>query len=153
MRTLATVVTLLAASTAGAVPVKIYKEASATAISAVAINSTAYTGWISVPTSRSVAFLIDYTYSAATAVTMSCEVGDDGSATNGAGNDVQILETPVGGTMTSRPAVWSQPIAAASEDWVWTVTNLPADYVNCWFDGTGADGSDVVTVAHRRITP
>ena len=138
---------------AAAEPVKMYKEASATAISGLALTSTRYTGWISVPTSRSIAFLVDYTYGAATSVSMSCEVEDDATTANGGGNDIQSLTTPVNGVMTSTVASWKQPISAADEDWVWLVTNLPADYVNCWFTASGANGSDVVTVKHRRITP
>lgn len=139
--------------TAMAAPIKMFKESrKATSLSATAINATAYTGWIRTNIFKSIALEINYTYSAATAVTMSCETSDDGSLANGAGFDIHVIESPVGGTMTTRPAVWSNPVAA-SEKWTWTIDNLPQDYINCWFDGTSADGSDTVTVVARRITP
>lgn len=153
MRVLAILGLLLAAGAAQAVPVKMYKEqAPATPpINGLAINSTRYTGWIGVPTSRSIAFVIDFTHSAATAVTMSCETQDDASTANGSGHDIHILSSS-GATSTSAPHVWSNAVSG-DESWTWTLANLPESYVNCWFDGTSADGSDTIIVSHRRITP
>lgn len=131
----------------------VWKEQAATVISAAAINSTQYTGWIEVEDDRSIAFEIAYTYSAATAVTMSCETADDGTTTNGAGFDLHVLQdSATAGTSDSYPHVWSNAVSA-DEKWTWTVWGLPHQYINCWFDGTSADGSDVVTVKHRRISP
>ncbi len=149
---LAVVAVLGASAYAG--PLYVLKEAwKASSLSATAIDSTAYTGWMQTEQYRSMALEINFTRSAATNVTMSCETSDDATTTNGAGFDLHILsDTATVGTSESDPHVW-RFTTSASAKWTWTVANLPHNYLNCWFDGASADGSDKVTVRYRRITP
>jgi hypothetical protein len=135
-------------------PVPITRTAlSSAVINGLAINSTRYTDFLPVSDKRSITFEIAYTYSAASAVTMSCETSDTQSTTDGAGFDLHILEdSATSGTSNSLPHVWSNAVAG-DESWTWTLTNLPHDYVNCWFDGTSADGSDTVIVKWKAATP
>src|SRR3990167_7431738 len=140
---------------AGAATVQMYKSAlAATSIAATAINSIAWTGWIPVPDSRSVALEIGYTYSAGTAVTMRCETSDVSTTANDSGYDLHILsDSATAGPSTSVTHTWSNAISAASEKWTWTVRNLPEEWINCGFTATTGDASDVATVKYKAVTP
>ena len=125
----------------------------AAVINDLAINASRWTGWILVIDKRSVTLEINYTWSAATAVTMRCETTDDASVANDSGWDLQIIEdSATSGTSNSFIHTWSNAVSA-SEKWSWSVSNLPHDYLNCKFDGTAADGSDKVTVKYKGISP
>lgn len=144
----------VSASPALADYVRIEKSAlSAALINGLAINSSRWTGWRPVDEQRSLVLEIAYTYSAATAVTMRCETSDDASTANDSGFDLHILsDSATAGTSDSVTHTWSNAVSA-SENWTWTVANLPHNYVNCVFDGTSADGSDTVVVKSRGVSP
>lgn len=146
--------TVIAAAVAGAQTVKMWKQSlQAAVINDLAINASRWTGWILVIDKRSVTLEINYTWSAATAVTMRCETTDDASVANDSGWDLQIIEdSATSGTSNSFIHTWSNAVSA-SEKWSWSVSNLPHDYLNCKFDGTAADGSDKVTVKYKGISP
>lgn len=145
---------LLLATVADAEYISMKKTiAKATSLSATAINSAAYTGWVQVQESRSVVMEVTYTNSAATAVTMTCETSDSASTANGAGFELhELLNSGTAGTSDSYSHTWSNAVAG-DESWTWTVANLPHNYINCAFLGTGADGSDVVTVKTKTVSP
>ena len=144
----------LFAGTARADYVSIKKASlSSAVIDDLAINSARWTGWRAVDEDRSIAIEINYTWSAATAVTMRCETTDDASTANDSGFDLHILsDSATAGTSDSVTHTWSNAVSA-SEKWTWTVSNLPHNYINCVFNGTSADGSDKVTVKTRGVTP
>jgi hypothetical protein len=122
-----------------------------TKIDDTAINSAAYTGWIRAANVNAVAFDIDYTNSAGTAVTMTCQTSDVSTTANGSGRDLHVLSIS-SGTATSTPITWSNAVAG-NENWTWTVDNVPAPLLNCAFTATGGDGNDKVTVLARGISP
>lgn len=134
--------------------INIRKETlSAARINDLAINSARWTGWVSVPERRSIVIEVSYTWSAASAVTMRCETSDDNTTANDSGFDLPILsDSATAGTSDSYAHTWSNPVSA-SEKWSWTVSNLPHLYVNCVFNGTGADADDKVTVKTRGVSP
>lgn len=122
-----------------------------TVISAAAINSATYTGWINVVEANSIAFDIDYTNSAGTAVTMTCQTSRVNTTANGSGRDLHVLDIS-SGTATSTPITWSNAVSG-NESWTWTVANVPASLLNCAFTAAGGDGDDVATVFVRGISP
>lgn len=154
LRALIVVLALLIPSVASPQSVRMLKEdLSSAVINDLAINAARWTGWISVPYHRSVTLEVNYTWSAASAVTMRCETSDDTDTANDSGFDLHILsDSATAGTSNSNTHTWSNAVTA-SEKWTWTAANLPHNFINCVFNGTGADGSDKVTVKHKRITP
>ena len=144
---------LLASSCYGGSYLNIQKETTATRMSAVAINSAAYTGWIPVPERRSVVLEINYTRSSGTAVTMTCQTSDSAATANGSGFDIHIITdgTPVG-TSVSTPHTWSYT-TSSSKKWTWTITNLPHDYINCALTATAGGAGDTVVVKSRGVSP
>ncbi|HJW75358.1 MAG TPA: hypothetical protein VJ787_06765 [Thermoleophilia bacterium] len=134
--------------------IQMSKGTLTTVISALAINTTRWTGWIEVAARRSVAFEINYTYSAATAVTMRCETSETAATANDAGYDLQMLsDSATAGTMNSATLIYSKTVSASGK-WTWTVSNLPHSYINCAFVGTGApDANDKATIQYKAITP
>ncbi len=147
-------VVLVACASAVAGYVTMQKDTMSSAkIDDLAINSARWTGWIEVQERRSLVVEVSYTYSAASAVTMRCETSDDASTANDSGFDLHILsDSGTAGTSSSVTHTWENSVSA-SEKWSWTVSNLPHNYVNCVFNGTGADASDKVTVKTRGVTP
>lgn len=140
-------------ATAFAGYVSMQKTTWKTAISAKAIDTTKYTGWLLVSKERSLALEIDYTNNAGTAVAMKCETHDSAATANGAGAELHIIEdSATSGTSNSIQHTWSNAVAG-NELWTWTVDNLPHDLINCEFLGTGADANDKVTVRWRAISP
>lgn len=126
---------------------------SSARIDDLAISAARWTGWVEVQERRSLVLEIDYTWSAASAVTMRCETSDSAATANDSGFDLHILsDSATAGTSSSVTHTWSNAVSA-SEKWSWTVSNLPHNYVNCVFNGTSADGSDKVTVKTRGVTP
>lgn len=147
------VLAALAPAAAGAVTIEVKKQALITQFTAGAISTIRWTGWIEVSEWPSLAFQIDYTWSAGTAVTMRCETSDDPTIANDAGFDLHlVVESATPGTLDSYGLVLSNPVSAA-EKWTWTVSNLPHGYINCGLTATGGDGSDVATVKRKRISP
>lgn len=139
----------------GPTPVKTYREPlSAVLIDGLAIDSTRYTGWIDVDDDACVSLEIAYTNSAAEAVTVSCETHDSASTANGSGFDLPKMEdSSTAGTIDVYvPGIWSNAVSG-NESWTFTVCRLPHRWINCYFDGTGADPSDVITVRHVRQSP
>lgn len=126
-------------------------------ISSLAINTTQWTGWVQVDTQRSVTFDIDYVRGAgaASAVTLRCQTwGTVGAQpANGSGRDLHVLTgTDATGLTTSVPLTLSNAVAG-DESWTWTITNIPAPFINCGFAGTGANANDRLTVFERGLTP
>jgi hypothetical protein len=120
---------------------------------ATAINSAVWTGWIPVPSSRSLVLEVTYVQNAGTAVVMACETHNDASTTAGSGFELHVLsDSATTGTSTSTSHTWSNAVSG-NELWTWTVANLPHDYVNCSFTATSGDGSDTAVVRWRRVHP
>lgn len=126
-------------------------------ITNVSINADRWTGWVNVDSMRSVSFDIDYVRGAgaATAVTLRCETWGTAGAlpANDAGRDLHVMvSTSAAGVTTSEADSVSNGVAA-DESWTWTVTNLPAPFINCAFRGTGANANDRLTVFERGLVP
>jgi hypothetical protein len=123
-------------------------------IDGLGLDSNRWTGWISVSNVRSVAFDIDFTdaNSSVTAVTMVCETSRLSSTANDAGRDLHTVSVSAG-TITSSVAQWTYT-TAGSKAWTWTVSNVPAPWLNCEFAATGTPAAaDVITVYARGISP
>lgn len=148
---------------AGAVatgPLYIFKDDASsgfgTVIDGEGLDSAQWTGWIPAHKYRSIAF--DFTFTDAndsvTAVTMVCETEADGTTANDSGKELHILyDSATQGTSDSLQHTWSNA-TTNGEEWTWTVSNLPAPYLNCKIDATGTPAAaDVVTVVARGITP
>ena len=154
MRKIFVLIVSLLPSMALADNILMYKSTLTTDISAATCAATRYTGWLQVPTSRSVALQILYNSDGtpgASAVTMTCQTSDDSSVANGAGYDVHILsDSGTVGTSTSTVHTWSNAVSD-DENWTWTVANLPENFVNCAF--SCGDVNDLLTVKDKRISP
>lgn len=146
-----------------------------TKIDALALTATRWTvgdttsgrAWINVSGWRGVAFDIDFTdaNSSCTAVKMVCETDRVKTGAADSGKDIHIIDC-TGGVCDSTPLTWCYGTDAAcsapggpnaapgSKEWTWTVTNIPAPYLNCAFSATGTPAAaDVITVFARGISP
>ena len=97
---------LLTPSLALAVDVQVSKSTLTTAIDAATCAATRYTGWLQVPTSRSISFEIFFDGDAApatTAVVMQCFASNVSTGANGTGAILQLIsDSATLGTETSR---------------------------------------------------
>lgn len=118
---------------------------SSAAFTDLAINVAKTTDPIFVQGWRFVTFQLDYTNSAASAVTMACSKAATSSGTY---RPIQVL-TVAGSTLNSDAAIWSQAVSG-DEDWPWTVTFFGAYYLKCTFTATGGDASDTLTITATR---
>jgi len=149
--------------------VEITKKLNTTAkISAAAMTSARWTGWIDVANRRSVAFQVNFTdaNSSCTAVTMVCETSQVSTTTADSGADLHVLVCGDGGVCVSTPMTLCYGTDAAcgitgggnaapgSKVWTWTVSNIPDQYINCKFTASGTPAAaDVLTVYETRINP
>jgi len=155
----ATVAAVSLGSVVVATPVEYVRDESAaqdrgTKISGLGLDSARWTGWINTSNMRSIAFDIDFTdaNSSVTAVTMVCETSRSSATANDAGRDIHTVSIS-SGTITSSVATWTYT-TGGSKAWTWTVSNIPAGWLNCEFDATGTPAAaDVITVYARGISP
>lgn len=123
-----------------------------TVLSAVALNASAGTrtftitnglnkgmGWLSLQ--------VQYTYSAATTVTLTCQGSIDQSS-NLANFE---LCADSSGVCTSSDRSFSRATAGASAKWLWLVDVRGADDVSCVLGGANAGAGDLVTVKAKLI--
>jgi hypothetical protein len=103
-------------------------------ITGLGINATRTTSWIAINNSRSIAWDVDYVFSAATAVNMTCQTCQ--TVTAGACNagdgpfDMHVIvSTSAAGLVTTAPATWTYA-AGANKSWRWTVSNMYAPFVS-----------------------
>lgn len=116
---------------------------SGTTISATPLNVTVTTDGIKTKGYRWVQWTLQYTYGAATAVTMQCQQSED----NTTWAYIPALEFATFPTASSATMVWSEAVSA-SGNWVWTVPNHGV-YMRCIFNGTSASSSDKLTPKAR----
>jgi hypothetical protein len=81
---------------------------------------------------------VDFNYSAATAVTMQCEVSLDGGTTWALLQDCSVSS----GTCTSSNATWSKATGSANVDFFWRIDALSAPRLRCTISCTGGGASD-----------
>lgn len=114
------------------------------AFTAVAINTAAVTDAVKVKGYRYIKWQLNYTYNAATAVTMTCQNSENGTTWS----DIHVLQYAAFPVATSQPQVWSYA-AGANKIWDWMVA-VRGVYMRCSFVGTGSPtASDVLTVTAR----
>ncbi len=114
------------------------------AFTSLALNAAKVTDAIKVKGYRFVKFTLNYTFAAATAVTMSCQESEDSSIWS----DIHVLQYTAYPTATSSPQVWSYA-AGASKIWGWTVP-VRTVFLRCSFAGTGSPtASDTLTLSAR----
>lgn len=160
MRILIALALVLCANSARAETIEYKRDENAafgrgTKISGLALTAARWTGWISIGSERSIALDIDFTDadSSVTSVTMVCETSRSGTTTADGGRDLHTVSIAADGTATSVPITWSYA-SAGSKAWTWTVSNVPAPWLNCKFTGNGVPGAgDVITVYARAISP
>lgn len=124
-------------------------------VSNLSCNVDRWTGWVAVDSQRSVAFDVDYVRGAgaATAVTMRCETSRSSTTPNDSGRDLHVIvSTDAAGVSTTITSTWSTAVSADAS-WTWTVTNIPAPFINCLFRCTAANASDRMTAFERGIVP
>lgn len=122
-----------------------------TLLSAVACNASAANRTLSLsnPDGYGVAILqFDFTYNAATAITLTCNVSLDGGTTYAPLQSCAVSS----GVCTSTDASWSKAVSA-NDDWAWRIDFLSAPNVQCTVACTGGGASDTVTVYGRLTTP
>lgn len=119
-----------------------------------------WTGWILVSTMRSIALDVDFVDASASAASldMRCETSRVNTTPYDSGRDLGVLVSTVNGVTTSVPSSWSQKNAAlgppGTSGWTWSVTNIPAPWINCLFTcGAGGAADDNITVFVRGIVP
>ena len=83
---------------------------------------------------------LEYTYNAATDVSMYVEYSIDGGSTWFRGQDISVSS----GTGTSSDASWVKSVSA-DDDWIWTLNLDAAGHARLVFDATGATASDLLT--------
>lgn len=116
---------------------------SGTTITAAPLNVAVTTDWIKVKGYRWVQWTLQYTWAAASAVTMTCQQSEDAVVAAA----IPALEFATFPTATSATMVWSEAVSATG-NWVWTVPNHGV-YMRCTFNGTGASSSDKLTPKAR----
>lgn len=136
-------------------------DTGGTRIDALALTSGRYTGWIYAGTVDDIVF--DITVVNATGpglgnINMACQTSRIDSTANGAGYDLHMLTstgTSSSPVVTSGIVNWRYtPLLAATYRWSWSVYDVPAPYINCYFTATGTPGAnDKITVFVRGITP
>jgi hypothetical protein len=114
------------------------------AIVAAPLNVTITTDSIKVKGYRWVEWAIQYAWSAASAVTMTCQQSED----NVVWLDIQALQFVSFPTATSGKMLWSEAVSA-SGNWPWVVPNHSV-FMRCVFNGTGASSSDKLTTLKAR---
>ena len=119
-------------------------KVSGAAFSGLALNSTQTMDGVKVKGFRYLLLTLQYTFNAATAVTMTCQTSED----NSTWADIHVLNLTAPPTAVSAPMVWSYTVGAASHNWVWAVP-VRGVYMRCSFSGTGANASDLLTVSAR----
>ena len=120
-----------------------------TKLSAIALNGAASTRTISLNSLEGythAAVFIDYTNSAATAVTMTCSARYD--STDSTDYQLHACDGSTTPTLTCGPKVWSNAVSG-DEAWVWHVPLLAQNLV-CVLAGTSAGAGDLVTVRVRQ---
>lgn len=112
-------------------------------ITAAPLNVTVTTDWIKVKGYRWVEWTLQYTFAAASAVTMQCDQSEDAIVAA----SIPALQFTAFPVATSATMIWSQAVSA-SANWPWTVPNHGV-YMRCKFTGTGANASDKLTLKAR----
>jgi hypothetical protein len=115
-------------------------KVSGSAFTDLAINTAKTFDAIRVAGWSTVLVQVDYTYSAGTAVTMTCDESQDGTTYY----DVQEVECVVG-TCTHVNRTWSKAISAASVAFLFEVPTRFA-YLKCTLTATGGGAGDTATV-------
>lgn len=113
------------------------------AFTTLAINSSKTMDALKVKGYRYLMIGLQYTFAAATAVTMTCQDSEDASVWR----DIHALQFNPYPTAMSAPQIWSYA-AGSSKNWVWSV-GVRGVYMRCTFIGTGASGGDTLTVTAR----
>ncbi len=110
-------------------------------INGTAINSEATSDTINIAGMNHVAFFLNFTWSAATAVTCEVDVSNDGGATWAT---VQEEDTSSPPTVTLANRVYTHAVTASD---IWPI-NVPVfgSHARIRVTGTGADGSDTIVV-------
>lgn len=124
------------------VPRSVYQNSNA--ITAAPLNVAITTDALSTTGYRYFMFEFTYVYSAATAVTMTCQYSNDATTWY----NQQLLAYVSGGTFSSAARVWSYTTGAANANWAWTVP-CRAQYLRCTFTGTSGAVGDLLTVRAR----
>lgn len=127
-------------------------------ITALPLTSTQYTGWIYTNGVDDLVFLTQFTFSAATSVSMTCKSAMDNTGANGTGYDVPQW-TMTGPTtapvIVGGPVTWTYGSAlAADADFAIVFKNVTAMWVNCAFTGGGTPAAgDLITVTVHGVSP
>jgi hypothetical protein len=163
-----TVLFLMAAGVARAEFVESYKDSSCqgtcgTKLSAKAGNVPAWTGWIYTGKARAAIFDVTFVDNGAgdgSAITMRCESSSLNTTPADAGFDlhgavVSCVSPACTCTTSTYPNTWTTPTpgAATTVRWSWTVDNVPAPFLNCYFAITGGAAAETYTVAVRGVSP
>ena len=123
-------------------------ETGGEVITAQAINTTKYTGWIYVDSVKQLVLAVDYTNSTGTDVQMTCKSALTSAGANGTGFDIMAVSSD--GTTTL--FTWSNAVTG-DEDWTWTVFEIPMPWINCAFISTAAGAGDLATVTVLGVSP
>lgn len=122
------------------IPVTLYE--SSAAISSRTMGTSLTFDTLETRGYRFLTLLFDYTYGAATAVTMTCKTADTSGGTY---RDIQVL-TFSGSTATSAVMTWSNAVSG-NESWPWTITLNGYGWTKCTIACTGGNPNDLLTLS------
>lgn len=125
-------------------------------INNLAINVSRSTGWFLTANQATTALDLEFDWTAATFVSMTCQtcrVVTAGVCQDTVAKDVDVIvSTSAAGVSTTVQSTWTRAVSA-DRGWGWMVANAYAPWTNCTFLGTGAGANDKLSVWQRNISP